>query len=738
MIRVVFSVLLCLMFLTVQAQVDLSTKHLTVKKISEPITVDGDLTESVWSNVTKAESFIQYFPTDTAAAKGQTEIYMVYDEDNLYVGIKCYGAGNNWLVNSLKRDYRAGGNDNITLVFDSFQDKTNAFFFGINPEGVIREGVITNGGNDFRNFDESWDNKWRGESKKFDGYYTAELEIPFSALRFSPGCKMWNFGAYRFDTQDNEWSTWTGVPQNYPLMCLAYNGIMEWEEPLKSKGNYAFIPFIAAGVQKDFENDLDTDWNFDVGGDAKIAVTSGLNLDLTVNPDFSQVEVDQQITDLSRFEIFFPERRQFFLENADLFSSFGFGNINPFFSRRIGVATNKDDETVQNRIYGGARLSGKLSDNTRIGLLNMHTSSDDFNAIAGANYLVAALQQKVLDRSNVSFLFVNKQLFGSRPDDFNLDKFNRVAGVDFNYATADNRWFGKTFLHTSFSPDIDGLPVSHGTEFTFNKRGIELTWSHEYVNEDYEAAVGFINRDNYFRINPSAEFRTWPSNEWINDVGLRLSSNVWWQPGLGRTDHEYSVGLSTQFANTSRINFEINHEYVYLFDEFDPTGTDSEPLLIDTDYNFVNLRANFRSDNRKSFAYNFRTFLGSYFNGNRFNLGGSVTLRYQPKGAISIDYNYNTFDMPHLDERKSTFLIGPRVDYTFSRALFFSTFLQYNTQSQNTNINSRLQWRFAPVSDFFLVYTDNYLSGAIEPGDRFSWNIKNRSIVAKLTYWINS
>ncbi len=713
-------------------------KYIFVKKIDVAPSIDGRLDEALWSDLTPATGFVQYFPTDTLPAQGQTEIYMVFNDQSLYVGIKCYGAGNNWRVNTLKRDYRAGGNDNITLVFDSFQDETNAYFFGINPEGVIREGVITKGGNSFRDFDESWDNKWKGESQLYDGYYTSEIEIPFAALRFTEGSKQWKFGAYRFDTQDNEWSTWTGIPNNNPLVCLAYNGTMEWEEPITSKGkNISFIPYIASGISKDYENDVNSDWTRDIGGDAKIAITSGLNLDLTINPDFSQVEVDRQITDLSRFEIFFPERRQFFLENADLFSQFGFATSNPFFSRRIGVAVDGDDNLVQNRIYAGARLSGKLSDDTRIGVLNMQTANDLESQIAGANYSVLALQQQVFKRSNISFIAVNKQLSEEKSESFGLTNYNRVFGVDFNYSNSPNTWFGKTYLHSSFTPDQESTPLSHGAELSYSVRSHGFTWRHEYVAEDFNAEVGFIRRKNYFRINPSFQLSYYPRNDFIIDYDIEIQADMFWQPELGKTDHQYTIGIGGQLANTSRFRFGINHEYVYLFGDFDPTGTDSQKLLEGTEYNYLNFTGFFRSDGRKNFIYSFRTYLGSYFNGSRYGLGGNFTYQYIPKGSISIDYNYNLFDMPYLEEQQSTFLIGPRIDYTFSKKLFWTTFIQYNTQSQNTNINSRFQWRFAPVSDLFIVYTDNYFTGN-DPSDRFAFDIKNRALVLKLTYWLNS
>jgi len=715
----------------------ISQKSLHVNKTEEAIKIDGVLDEEVWNSAEKAIDFMQYFPTDSVQARGQSELQMTYDDGFLYISVKCFSKGNDWVVNSLKRDYRGGGIDNMTVTFDSFRDKTNAYFFGINAEGVIREGVVTNGGNDFRDFDESWDNKWEGEAKKYDGYFAAEMKIPFSSLRFSSGSEIWNLGAYRFDAQENEWSTWTGIPQNYPMTNLGFAGELIWDEPLKASGSkFSLIPYVTAGLAKDYEANTDTDFTYDIGGDAKIAVTPGLNLDLTINPDFSQVEVDRQQTDLSRFEIFFPERRQFFLENADLFSKFGFSTINPFFSRRIGTAKNSDDETVQNRIYAGARLSGKVNDNLRVGLLNMQTGSDENQGVFATNFSVLALQQKVLERSNISFLFVNKQLLNAESA-VEIDNHNRIVGTDFNFADKSNTWTGKTFIHGSMTPGIDGMPISHGTQLAYNKRAWGFEWNHQYVNENYDAQVGFIRRKNYYRVNPEIFKNYYPKSGPFNNFSTGVDAEFLFRPGFGKTDHEITAGIEGQTKNNGRFGLQVNHNFVHLFDGFDPTGTDSEKLPGDTDYNYTNISGYFSSDRRKPVAFFGRVTVGEYFNGSRFGSGGRLTLTAKPKAQLAIDFSYNAFDMPYLDEIKQTFLLGPRLDYTFSKELFFTTFVQYNTQSENTNINARLQWRFAPVSDFYLVFTDNYFSGTLDPSDRFSFDLRNRAIVAKLTYWLN-
>ena len=711
-------------------------KSISAKISNEEITIDGLLNEDIWSRVQPAKGFHQYFPNDSLLADDDTEMYFTYDDVNLYIGLKVYGAGNEWLVNSLRRDFRAGGNDNITILIDTYNDGLNAFFFGINPEGVIREGTITNGGNERRDFDESWDNKWIGDAKKFDGYYTAELEIPFSILRYNDNVESWGLGAYRFDTQTNQQHTWTDIPRNLPLFNLTFNGKLVFEEPLRSKGtNVSLIPYVTAGASKDYEAGTLTKPNYDFGGDAKIAITSGLNLDLTVNPDFSQVEVDRQVTNLDRFEIFFPERRQFFLENADLFGGFGTRSINPFFSRRIGTATNGDGDLVQNRILAGARLSGKLNDKLRVGLLNMQTANGE-NEVFATNYTVAAVQHKILQRSNISFIGINKHVVGDDRVGVEEPKYNRVMGVDLNLATNNNSVYGKTFLHKSFVPDSEGSQIAHGAEMEVTNRNYGIRWSHEYVGSGYDAEVGFIRRTGYYNINPATWRTVFPVNGPFNSLNYGVFSDFIWNETGDKTDHSIGFYFGGEFRNSARFELEAIQDYVFLTSEFDPTGTDSEPLPANTGYKYFNVGGFYSSDRRKDVSFFARPYIGQYFNGFRAGMRGALTLRYQPRGSISANFAYNYFDMPHLTETKQTFLFGPRIEYTFSKKLFLTTFIQYNTQSEETNINARLQYRFAPASDLFIVYSDNYFTG-MDPSDRFTTTVLSRALVAKFTYWFN-
>ena len=710
-----------------------------IPKVSTPIKIDGVLDEDVWSSMSVyADQFQQYFPADSVKAVQQTKIKMAFDDKNLYVAIECLSDGNEYVIPTLKRDFRAGGNDNITLLIDPFSDGANAFMFGTNPAGVQREGLISQGGTTLRGFTTSWDNKWWCKTQILDDRYVVEMAIPFSTLRFNKNVRQWKFNSYRFDMISNERSCWAPIPRNQWIFNLGYMGNMNFQEDITADGSkVSLIPFTIASYEKDAENGLPSKFSYNVGGDAKFAITSGLNLDLTVNPDFSQVEVDRQVTNLSRFEISFPERRQFFLENADLFGSFGFQSINPFFSRRIGIVQDTaSDSNIQNTIYGGARLSGKLNNNWRVGLLSMVTQADDKAAQPDVNYSVAALQRKIGTRSNIGAILVNRQSLKSSSTDA-IDRYNRVVGLDYNLATSNNLWAGKTFVHRSFDVDQSSDALAHGFELNYNKRRFLASWQHEYVGEGYNAQMGFIRRTDYFKIMPDFRLFFYPSGA-INRATLFFNYRQFWKPGLGDTDLDMAVGTSLEFTNNNRLNVELQRKYIYLFGDFDPTGTDSEPLLEGTDYVYYALVANYNSDNSKLLSTRFRPYIGQYFNGMRYGASGSVNYRVEPYGQVAFSYNYNLFDMPYLDEHKSTLLLGPRFDFSFSKEVFLTAFFQYNSQSQNTNINTRLQWRFAPASDFFLVYADNYFSGnPADPADRFAFDLRNRSIVAKVTYWLN-
>jgi hypothetical protein len=717
-------------------------QQITIKRATGPINIDGVFDEPAWMEADSAYDFQQYFPYDTSLAVSQTVARILYDDQFIYVlGVMDNRESDrDYVTPSLRRDFRGEANDSFSILIDAFQDNTNAALFGINPFGVRREGLIANGGSGEGAFSLDWDNKWYGESKQYDGYWIAEMAIPFKTLRFGEGQSEWNVNFYRIDSENAERSTWSPISRNFSIVNLATMRTMRWDRPTKKPGeNISLIPYVAAGRMRDFEEGTPSSGDFDLGLDVKYAVTPGLNLDLTINPDFSQVEVDQQVTNLDRFEIFFPERRQFFLENADLFSNYGNRGTRPFFSRRIGVARDESTgQNVQNPIPVGLRLSGKVNNNLRLGVLSMQAGDDESIGLPSYNYSVLTLQQKVFARSNINFLFVNKQTFED-VGSYNFEDFsekNRTIGVDYNLASADNFWNGKLFFHHSFDDVQANNPFATGLELNYGIPQISVRVFSQLVGEGYNPEVGFVRRRDIRQLASTTRYSFFPESGAVQRHGPGFDFDMLGNDQYGLLDWDVNLLYDINWRSSARFSLRLRRQYTYLFNGFDPSGSGGLQLPSDTEYTNNLIIASYSSDQRKTVFFDVSTRSGGYFNGSRINLEGSVTFRYQPLGFTSIDFAYNRIRLPAPYNDANLFLIGPRFDFTFTKKLFWTTFVQYNTQIDNLNINSRLQWRFSPVSDFFLVYTDNYLAtneeGFINVGQS-----KSRSLVFKLTYWLN-
>ncbi|AFK02550.1 hypothetical protein Emtol_1401 [Emticicia oligotrophica DSM 17448] len=742
-----------------------------IKKAKEALKLDGVLDEGSWNTAEIAKNFFLNRPYDSSFAKLQTEVKVLFDDNFIYVGAICYEPRSMYTVASLKRDFEGGTSDVFTVNFDTFKDKLNGFQFAINPYGVQREGLIFNG-EETSNF---WDNKWYSHVKQHDDFWVVEMAIPFKTLRYKvvEGQNSWRVNFGRNVLKANEVSTWGPVPRNFRPANLAFAGNLIWDEnPPKPGANVSLIPFVSFSSQKDFprnESDLKalpttSSTPAGVGLDAKIAVTPSLNLDLTVNPDFSQVEVDKQVTNLSRFELFFPERRQFFLENNDLFGTFGFPDTRPFFSRRIGITRNPNTGLTQRvPILAGARLSGKLNDNWRIGLMNMQTRKVNFGEdkyLPAANYSVAVVQRKLLNRSTLGGIFVNKEndfsnLTSEQTSGYR--KFNRVGGLEFNFYSKDSRFESESYYHQSFSPENNKDAGSLAHFMGYHHPHIDLNLGVQRIGQNYRADVGFVPRTGIWQIYRPANIILNPKSKkvvkYINAYGIGTEGSDVFDLTGKRLDGETNVFLFANNAAGSEVYLAKGWSFTHLFATFDPTNASNNP----NPDNFKNVaelpigdyRSNFisfgyTSSKRNNLNGSFSYTKGDYFTnkaqgvkGTGLFLEGSLGYRYQPYGVFGVDFNYTQIDMSKPYNSVKYWLVGPRAELSFSKSVFFSTFFQYNTQTNNTNINSRLQWRFRPVSDFFLVYTDNYFAENIPNYYIKAWTPKNRALIFKMTYWLN-
>lgn len=740
-----------------------SPRQIHIKKAKDKIILDGILNEMDWNISEIADNFKLVRPFDSAFAQSQSVVKLTFDEKFIYIGAIIYQAKSQYTVSSLKRDFDGGSSDVFTVNIDTFKDKLNGMQFAVSPLNVQREGLIALGDQG----DNSWDNKWYSKVKNYDDYWVVEMAIPFTTLRYKvkPLENSWNINFGRNFMKGNEISTWNPVPRNFRPSNLAFSGLLVWDDAPPSPGtNVSLIPFLSTNYSKDYPRngnlevlDSPESTKVGVGMDAKVAVTPSLNLDLTFNPDFSQVEVDQQQTNLSRFELFFPEKRQFFIENADLFGTFGFPETRPFFSRRIGITQNPITGLAQQvPILAGARLSGKLDDNWRIGLMNMQTRKANYgddNFLPATNYTVATLQRKVFDRSSLSGVFVNKENFlNDVPNDVasKNNKFNRVAGIEYNYYSPNNRFETESYIHKSFSPNISGNGLSVAHYMGYSHPNLEIKIGGLRVDSSYVAETGYVPRSGIYQLFRPLKVILNPKNpevaKYINSYGFGTEGKDVFNLAGKRLDSETSLFLFFRSPAGTEINFGSFWSFTNLFKSFDPTNAKNNPdpdffknvvKLPIGNYSYRTQFVSFESARRNKLFGKFLWYGGDFFNGKTSVIQASINYRLQPVGLLAMDFNYTDIKLPKPYNSVQYLLVGPKAELSFSRSVFFSTFFQYNTQTNNSNINSRLQWRYSPVSDVFLVFTDNYFAEGIPRYNVNTWAPKNRALILKITYWLN-
>lgn len=717
-----------------QTRVNQDQYQLQIYATDAPLKLDGKLDEPAWLAADTAVDFWQKSPRDDIKAQYQTTARVTYDDDYLYFGFVCYDNSTDHVITNLKRDQIWEG-DGIGIILDPFNEATNGLMFGVSAAGAQSDAIL-GGGSGEGNFREEWEGRWFAETFQHADHWSVEVAIPFKTLRYDAKNIHWGINFFRNDAKRNEIHSWTQCPRQFWVIDLGFTGSLLWDKsPPVSKSNVAFIPYVSFGMNQDKENGQSNyESDVSIGGDAKVALTPSLNLDLTVNPDFSQVEVDVQQTNLTRFNLFFPERRNFFLENSDLFSAFGIPPIQPFFSRRIGLTP--DGEQVP--ILFGARLTGNVNDNLRIGLLDVQTRKQQERP--SDNFFTAAFSHKILERSAIRGIFINRQSIGDLSNQAEVDHYGRNAGLEFLYQSVDGKWNGWSNYHQSFKPGVKG-PTEY---FNFGGALIGKTMNYvldiAHVADGYYADMGFINRiENYDAVTDriirrgynlvympiSATILPKKERRW-QSLEIELESMAFFTEDVAFNEREQMLAAQFMFKNTSSVAAGVSSNSVNLLYPF--SFTDADPLPTGW-YHYHGLGFEYSSDTRKLLNCEFEFSYGGFYNGKLLQSELEINYRRQPWGQLRLRAQYNKLTFPAPYGGEELWLIGPRLELSFSRNLFFTNFIQYNTQANNFNINSRLQWQFQPLSWIYLVYTDNYATEI--------WSNKNRAVVLKINYWLN-
>ena len=691
---------------------------LKIKKTDEKIILDGQLNERLWEKADVADNFSMILPLDDQKAKQFSEIRMTYDDDNLYIAVIFFNntVKGDYVVESYNRDFSFGKNDNFIVAIDPFNNMSTGFAFGLNTYGAQWDSTLFNG----RSVDLNWDTKWYSEVSFDAEKWTAEIAIPFKSIRYKDDLTQWGISFSRLDLKANEKSGWTPVPRQFPSITMAYSGVLDWDAPPPDQGaNISFIPYLSGEIESPQKGINNSQLN--AGADVKLNLTSSLNLDITLNPDFSQAEIDQQVTNLDRFELFFPERRQFFLENADLFANFGYDNIRPFFSRRIGL---------NNPIVGGIRLSGNIDEKWRVGLLDIQTREDKKNGFDAENFGVFSLQRKVLDRSSIGMIFVNKQSLG-KIDKSSDTEYNRNFGLEYNYFSSDNFWNGKLMYLKSFSPKETNDDAIFASNLTYSDNHFLGSFQTEYVGENYNAEVGYVPRTQYFKFETEFRYLFFPNQDSkIQSHGPFLGGVQYFNFDGDQIDSGTEVGYELNFKNRSEIKLSLENQHIVLQNDFDPIRTGIQSLKALTEHRWNTVKLEYNSKPQSLFTYTFESSYGGYFqNGKRWLFFSQMGYRFQPYVELNSLISYNHISLQDPWGTNGFWLLGAKSNFTFTRNIFFSNLYQYNEQQKLWNFNSRFQWRYKPASDLFLVFNSSD-TRMLEPN-------RNWNLTLKINYWIN-
>ena len=598
-----------------------------IQKIAGEIAIDGIDNDEAWKTCEVAKDFYMVLPMDTSMAKVPTEVRMTYDQKNIYLQAVCYhSTDTKYTVESLKRDFTFGKNDNFLLFIDTFDDQTNGFSFGLSAAGAQWDGIMYEGGK----VDLSWDNKWTSAVGGYADRYVLEMAIPFKTIRYKKGIMKWGMNFSRQDLKTTEKSSWTPIPRQFATASLSHTGFLVWDEsPPTPKLNMSLIPYVLGRRSKDFEKDEPLLNKLHAGMDAKISLTPSLNLDLTVNPDFSQVDADRQVTNLDRYELFYPERRQFFLENGDIFANFGYSTIRPFFSRRIGLG---------HPIDAGARLSGRINRNWRLGAMDMQTSevSDSATSLPVQNFAVAAIQRRLFARSYVGAFVINKQSINydvptdGRPT---YSMYNRTAGLEYNLQSRDNQWTGKGFVFKSLNPGQTSKTDNwvYAGHLQYFSRHLLTAMQAERVGQDFNAEVGYVPRINFTRLGPQAAYLFFPKSKHILSHGPKAISSIFFDTKGNHTDDETTAAWVFNFRKLSILTISGIKNYVKLLRPFDPTNSGLEQLPTGFENHWYTAGIDYTSRPQKmltvttSFRYG-----GYYAGGTKFTATADIGYRFQP------------------------------------------------------------------------------------------------------------
>jgi hypothetical protein len=696
-------------------------------KLTQPLRVDGQLDDEVYAQHAPFGGFIQVAPVYGEESTERTDVWISYDEDNIYVSARVWDTASpeRWISNELRRDTnQLRNNDHIGVMFDTFYDRRSGFMFYTNPLGALADySVIDEGGSNT-----DWNPVWESRTGTFEGGWTVEMAIPFKTLRYRSGAnQMWGLQMRRSIRHKNEWAYLNPVPQNLAgpqaLNRVSSGGTLVGLDLPPASRNIELKPYVISRLTTDRLARIENDFDPDIGGDFKYGLTANLTADFTVNTDFAQVEIDEQQVNLTRFSLFFPEKRDFFLEGRGVFdfarggaSGGGMGGGDAtapylFYSRRIGLNRNRVIP-----ITAGGRVTGKVGA-FGIGVMNIHTGDEELSGTPDTNFTVLRVKRDILRRSTIGMMFTNRSVAVTETGS------NQAFGVDGAFSFYQNVHLGAYYARTD-TPGLDGDNESYQGKFEYGADRYGARAEFLKVGDDFNPEIGFVRRDDFKRSFAQLRFSPRPRNMPAVRKLTYEGSLDYIESGAGVLETRQQGGrFDVEFNNSDRFNVEVNRNYEFLDAPFQVSPGVVIPV---GGYTFSDVQLGYNFGQQRRVSGNVSVARGQFYDGDitTVSFGGSrvtVTKRFSLEPSFSI----SDVNLPHGDF--VTRVLRSRVDYGFSPRMFASALLQYNYTDRTFSSNLRYRWEYRPGSEFFVVWTDE------QDTRNRGLQLRNRAFVVKAT-----
>lgn len=676
--------------------------------------IDGEiLYDEIWQGVNPITELVQQMPNYGLPASEKTEVRIAYDSKNIYVSAVCYDSSPSELaVTDVRRDANLTNTDAFIFIIDTYFDRQNGFVFGTNSVGIEYDAQVDNEGQgNFNNnrqqggviggFNLNWDASWTVATQVGEYGWSAEFMIPLKTIRFKSGEDLkWGFNFQRNISKNNEIDYWSLVPLTFELKRLSLAGTLDGLS-LKSPGNLKFIPYVLGSLTNDHADvESGYDLDFNVGADIKYSVTPSMTLDLTYNTDFAQVEVDDQQVNLDRFNLFFPEKRPFFLENAGLFGVGSPGEVDLFFSRRIGIG----EGGRQVPIIGGARLSGKMN-NTNLGFLNMYTDEVEESGISRNMFTVARVNHEFKgSRSSIGGAFINRSGISDVEEDH-----NSTYAIDGKYGLGNKAQITGYVAKTS-TPGIEDDDHSFRLGAGYQWDGWRIQGSYTEVGEGFNPEVGFLFREDFRKVD-GLIFKNIRAKE--NSIFLEnrphISYRGYWDfDGFQETGFLH-VDNHWVFRNLFEIHTGVNFTKEGVSEEFEI----SEGVIVPAaTYDHAESQLVFITNPSKPVALSSRHINGGFFGGTRSAHSGTLQIRLGDKFSSSWSVQHNNIKLPDGDFSANVF--GSKISYAFTPSIFLQSLIQHNSVSKTWASNIRLGWLQQANTGLFVVFNQGRVDGGLD------------------------